>query len=74
MLGAILLLAPLAGAAALTSTAVEHDCPGYIASNVQDSGNFLTANLILAGEPCNTYGTDLKNLKLLVEYQTGMGF
>ncbi len=47
-------------------------CPGYAASNVKQSGTTLTADLTLAGPACNTYGTDLKDLKLLVEYQTGM--
>ncbi|KAJ6164780.1 alpha-glucosidase [Penicillium chermesinum] len=46
-------------------------CPGYIASNVQDSSSSITADLTLAGNPCNAYGDDIKDLKLLVEYQTG---
>lgn len=45
-------------------------CPGYTASNVQDNGSSLTADLALAGVACDVYGTDLKNLKLSVEYQT----
>ncbi|KAI8232930.1 putative alpha/beta-glucosidase agdC [Colletotrichum sp. SAR 10_96] len=45
-------------------------CPGYQASNVQTSSNGLTAQLSLAGEPCDAYGTDLKDLTLTVEYQT----
>ncbi|KAF2025355.1 alpha-glucosidase-like protein [Setomelanomma holmii] len=45
-------------------------CPGYTASNVQTSGSTITADLALAGTACNVYGTDLTNLKLLVEYQT----
>ncbi len=47
-------------------------CPGYAASSVKQAGTTLTADLTLAGSPCNAYGTDLKDLKLLVEYQTGM--
>jgi alpha-glucosidase len=47
------------------------DCPGYTASNVQDDGGRVTADLALAGEACNVYGTDLTDLKLEVEYQTG---
>jgi alpha-glucosidase len=31
----------------------------------------LTADLTLAGEPCNIYGTDIEHLRLEVEYQTG---
>ena len=46
-------------------------CPGYTASNVQHTHNGLTADLALAGEACNVYGTDLKALTLTVEYQTG---
>lgn len=46
-------------------------CPGYSASNVQQNANGLTADLTLAGEACNAYGTDLPNLTLTVEYQSG---
>jgi alpha-glucosidase len=46
-------------------------CPGYKASSVKYDENSLTADLSLAGEPCNTYGTDLENLKLRVDYETG---
>ena len=72
MLRSLLLLAPLAGAAVIGSRQDTQHCPGYKASNVQQSANSLTADLALAGKACNTYGTDLENLKLLVEYQTGM--
>ena len=48
-----------------------NDCPGYTASNVQNDGSTVTADLTLAGTACNVYGDDLANLKLLVEYQTG---
>ncbi|KAE8344047.1 putative alpha/beta-glucosidase agdC [Aspergillus arachidicola] len=70
MLGSLLLLAPLAGAAVIGSRVDTQQCPGYKASNVQENDRSLTADLTLAGNPCNTYGTDLQNLKLLVEYQT----
>ena len=46
-------------------------CPGYTASNVQDNGSRVTANLVLAGTACNIYGDDLTDLTLEVEYQTG---
>jgi len=46
-------------------------CPGYKASNVKTSGSGLTADLNLAGKPCNVYGDDLKNLRLDVTYETG---
>ncbi|KAF9883779.1 hypothetical protein FE257_002809 [Aspergillus nanangensis] len=44
-------------------------CPGYRASNVEQSSNGLTAKLQLAGESCNVYGTDVDSLTLTVEYQ-----
>jgi alpha-glucosidase len=47
------------------------ECPGYKASNVQTSATGLTADLTLAGAPCNTYGTDLEKLRLQVTYETG---
>jgi alpha-glucosidase len=46
-------------------------CPGYMASNVVKTDSSLTADLTLAGPACNAYSEDIKNLKLLVEYQTG---
>ncbi|KAF9885942.1 hypothetical protein FE257_012232 [Aspergillus nanangensis] len=70
MLRSLLLLAPLVGAAVIGSRSESQECPGYKASNVRERHNSLTADLSLAGKPCNSYGTDLKNLKLLVEYQT----
>lgn len=72
MKGTLFLLAPLVGAAVLGSTSQLDGCPGYKASHVKQSGQRLTADLDLAGDTCNTYGTDLPNLKLLVEAQTGM--
>ncbi|OTA57514.1 glycoside hydrolase family 31 protein [Hypoxylon sp. EC38] len=44
-------------------------CPGYKASNVNISSNGLTADLTLAGDACNVYGTDIEALRLVVEYQ-----
>jgi len=46
------------------------NCPGYSASNVQDDGSRVTADLSLAGVACNVYGDDLTDLRLEVEYQT----
>ncbi|KAL4871084.1 Alpha/beta-glucosidase agdC [Aspergillus spectabilis] len=46
------------------------NCPGYRAVNVQELSTGLTADLTLAGEPCNTYGRDIENLKLRVDYET----
>ncbi|TAQ86034.1 hypothetical protein B7494_g5640 [Chlorociboria aeruginascens] len=45
-------------------------CPGYIASNVLRTPLGLTADLSLAGTPCNVYGTDIEALSLTVEYQS----
>jgi alpha-glucosidase len=50
------------------------DCPGYSASNVQNDGSRVTADLSLAGTACSVYGEDLTDLKLEVEYQTGILF
>lgn len=47
------------------------ECPGYKASNIKTGPTGLTADLSLAGPPCNTYGTDLENLRLEVTYETG---
>jgi alpha-glucosidase len=46
-------------------------CPGYKATNVVSTDSTLTADLNLNGPACNVYGTDLTNLRLNVEYQTG---
>jgi alpha-glucosidase len=60
----------LASAAGALAASVD-DCPGYTASNVVETDGQLTADLKLSGTACNIYGTDLTDLKLLVEYQTG---
>jgi len=64
----------LAGLLVLASVTIEaapvEDCPGYTATNVVKSTGKITADLTLAGDACNAYGTDLSELKLLVEYQT----
>ena len=44
-------------------------CKGYKASNVQDIDNGFTADLRLAGPPCNVYGNDIEDLALLVRFQ-----
>ncbi|KAI0808705.1 glycosyl hydrolases family 31-domain-containing protein [Xylaria sp. FL0064] len=56
--------------ASLAQSASISDCPGYTASNVVESDGKLTADLSLASTACDVYGTDLTDLKLLVEYQT----
>ena len=62
----------LFGLVASSLVIAQKTCPGYSASNVQQTANGLTANLNLAGPACNIYGTDLRNLTLTVEYQSGM--
>lgn len=61
--------------AALGTTAVLaqgiSSCPGYAAANVKHYKKAITADLTLDGSPCNAYGNDIKDLKLLVEHQTG---
>jgi alpha-glucosidase len=47
------------------------DCPGYTASNVENTDGGITADLTLAGAACNVYGTDLHDLKFEASYQTG---
>lgn len=47
-------------------------CPGYKAGNVQSDGSTLTADLTLAGKPCNVFGMDIPQLKLEVTYETGL--
>ena len=45
-------------------------CPGYTASNVQQSETSITADLTLGAQPCNVYGNDVGDLTLSVEYQS----
>lgn len=56
----------------LNSDTVKLDrCPGYRATNiVRTSPNSFTAELKLAGRPCNVYGNDVELLNLTVEYET----
>ena len=44
-------------------------CPGYKASNIQESDKGFTADLRLAGSPCNVYGNDIEDLTLHVRFQ-----
>jgi alpha-glucosidase len=47
---------------------------GYViaapAPLVKKTDSSITADLTLAGDACDVYSADLKDLKLLVEYQT----
>lgn len=71
MRGSLLLVAPLVGVAVLGTRSDISECPGYKALNINEQGSSLRADLVLNGDPCNAYGEDLQNLKLLMEYQTG---
>jgi alpha-glucosidase len=51
--------------------AVLDACPGYNATNVRVDGPTLTANLVLAGKPCNVFGNDIEALDLAVTCETG---
>lgn len=46
-------------------------CPGYNAKNVKENSHGFVADLTLAGKACNVYGSDLKDLKLEVTYDSG---
>ncbi|KAI4598086.1 hypothetical protein KJ359_003895 [Pestalotiopsis sp. 9143b] len=74
-MASLLVFAATAAAAAVLRRDYPSDaplaaCPGYKASNVQTTTSGLTADLTLAGEACNVYGTDLTDLILEVSYDT----
>jgi hypothetical protein len=75
--GIVIAFLSLLGTAADVAHAVDVDpalldaCPGYNATNVKADGPRLSANLILAGKPCNVFGNDIKVLDLVMEYETG---
>lgn len=45
-------------------------CPGYKASQLEETDGGISAVLTLAGAPCNVYGSDVDVLNLKVEYQS----
>ncbi|KAK4627842.1 Alpha-glucosidase [Fulvia fulva] len=45
-------------------------CPGYKASNQEDTAQGFTAHLTIAGANCQAYGNDISDLLLEVQYQT----
>ncbi|KAK0880551.1 hypothetical protein LTR87_005673 [Friedmanniomyces endolithicus] len=45
-------------------------CPGYTASNPQNTSSGFTADLTLAGAHCQAYGNDINDLTLEVQYQS----
>jgi alpha-glucosidase len=66
-----LVVPSLGSVLARRQTSNNTSCPGYAASNVQQEGSKITADLKLAGTACNVYGEDLVDLKLDVTYDTG---
>ena len=60
----------VSGAALSRRETTRESCPGYVASNVQQTETGLTASLNLGGTACNIYGTDVPELKLTVNYDT----
>lgn len=48
----------------------QHVCPGYKATNVENTASGFTADLRLAGPACNVYGNDVEDLTLLVKFQS----
>ncbi|KAK5144273.1 hypothetical protein LTR04_001631, partial [Oleoguttula sp. CCFEE 6159] len=54
---------------AITAPNAQDICPGYKASGVVQTSQGFTADLTLAGAPCNAYGNDIVDLTLAVEYQ-----
>lgn len=63
-------LAATVSSRALSLRQAGADSPGYTASNVQTTDTGLTADLALAGPATNSYGMDIENLKLTVNYDT----
>ncbi|KAJ5901593.1 CAZyme family GH31 [Penicillium taxi] len=60
----------LVGAAVLGPRSGILDCPGYRAVNVKEHEFSLEADLTIADDACNFYGTDILDLKLVFEYQS----
>ncbi|EKD18880.1 alpha-glucosidase [Drepanopeziza brunnea f. sp. 'multigermtubi' MB_m1] len=55
-----------------TATDARDGCPGYVASNIVQTGTGLSASLKLGGTACNVHGTDVPELKLTVNHDTGL--
>lgn len=67
--GAALAAGVSSRALSLRQSGVE-ESPGYDARNVQVTGTGLTADLALAGPATNSYGNDIENLRVVVNYDT----
>ncbi|KAL2754207.1 glycoside hydrolase family 31 protein, partial [Sodiomyces alcalophilus JCM 7366] len=46
------------------------ECKGYVASNILETDNTVSADLDLIGSGCDLYSPSIPHLTLLVEYQT----
>ncbi|KAH8977329.1 glycosyl hydrolases family 31-domain-containing protein [Lactarius hatsudake] len=46
------------------------DCPGYVLDSFVENRSGFTAQLNLAGRPCNAFGDDILNLTIRVTYET----
>ncbi|KAI9699860.1 MAG: hypothetical protein M1820_007035 [Bogoriella megaspora] len=63
-------IAPGYGGSGTNGSSGLDSCPGYSASNLVQGDTSFTADLSLAGTACNTYGDDIQNLTLKVEYES----
>ncbi|KAF5348995.1 hypothetical protein D9758_012736 [Tetrapyrgos nigripes] len=73
LLGELVLLGTLLSTSAFATwidPSILDACPGYTVSNVVNDGATLNADLTLAGEGCNVFGTDIPRLSLSVTYET----
>ncbi|KAI9452134.1 glycosyl hydrolases family 31-domain-containing protein [Lactarius psammicola] len=46
------------------------DCPGYVLDSLIENRSGFTAQLNLAGRPCDAFGDDILNLTIRVTYET----
>lgn len=52
-----------------TAVDSQSSCPGYKVTSIRSNSLGVEATLTLAGNACNSYGTDIEKLKLSVAYQ-----
>ncbi|PWA00097.1 hypothetical protein BB558_001309 [Smittium angustum] len=64
----LLALPAFIGATAYTPS---YQCPGYKLGGLVQNDNSFSADLTLAGKPCNIYGNDITNLNLQVKINQG---
>jgi hypothetical protein len=46
------------------------DCPGYVLDSLVENWSGFTAQLNLAGRPCDAFGYDILNLTIRVTHET----